>query len=239
MLRSFLLSRDDSTARIIGRVFKDLEVETDHCAEPASAVATVVKGRYDALVLDDAVPEAIGFLERILEHQSCSKAVRITLADPSVTLNPVFKSGTQIVLYKPLSSERVRHGLRAVRNLMARERRRGMKRIRAMIPARIRQGRSAGAQVLIADLSDSGALINCVDRDIPQASNFHLDFALPGAEDRIHALSEVVWQDANGSAGVRFLDIPTSCRKRLAEWLKEQASPAAQASLTYANGAGV
>jgi PilZ domain len=239
MLRSFLLTRDENTARVIGRIFKDLDVELHHCSEHAGAVATIVQGRYDALIFDDAVLEAANILERILEHTSCSKAVRITLADPSVSLNPVFKSGTQVVLYKPLSAERVRHGLRAVRNLMARDRRRGMKRIRTMIPARLRQGRSAGTQILIADLSDSGAAINCVDDEIPNSHNFYLDFALPGDAERMHVLSEVVWQDIGGSAGVRFLDMPSSARKRLSEWLKAQANPAPENSLTYANGAGL
>jgi len=125
MLRSLLVSREEKTVHIVGRVFKDLEVEFEHYGEAGIALENLTKSRYDAIVLDDQIEEAVAILEKVLELPSCSKAVRIVLAEPVAAMHAVFKTGTQVILYKPLSLERVRHGLRAVRNLMGRDRRRG------------------------------------------------------------------------------------------------------------------
>src|SRR6266496_1302319 len=110
MLRSLLLSQDENTARIFARVFKDLEVDIDHFHESEKALSQVAKHRYDAIVVDDQVQQAGQVLSTILELSTCNKSVRIALVDPSSAVQPVFKTGAQVVLYKPLSSERVRHG---------------------------------------------------------------------------------------------------------------------------------
>ena len=224
MLRSLLVSRDAKTAHIIGRVFKDLEVEFEHCSEPSIALVNLTQNRYDAIVLDDHIEEAPAMLEKLIHLPSCSKAVRIVLAEPVSALHAVFKTGTQVILYKPLSAERVKHGLRAVRNLMARDRRRGATRVSTMLSGRIspRQARNASKQILVADLSDSGAAIRCEEGDVPASGNLNLEFTLPGNPEIIHATAELVWRDDDGAAGVRFLDMPSYSRKRLAQWLREQ-----------------
>jgi hypothetical protein len=238
MLRSLLISRDDNAARIIGRIFKDLEVESENCVAAHLALQLIAKHRYDAVVIDDSVEEAASILAKLLEAPGYSKSVRILLADPGCSATGAFKNNTQVVLYKPLSAERVRNGLRAVRNLMARDRRRGTKRVPTMLNARVRHGRDAGAKVFISDLSDSGAAIQCGHGDFP-TGNLHLDFSLPNDPDRIHATAEVVWQDSSGAAGVRFLDMASSARKRLADWLKEEAAKATQERLSLAKSMGL
>src|SRR5947209_1791543 len=125
MLRSLLLSNDRNTVRVIGRVFKDLEVEMDYCEETESALSQAVEHHYDAIIIDDCMDEPHVALQKLIDLPSCSTAVRIVLSDPASVLHAVFRANTQVVVYKPLSPDRVRHGLRAVRNLMTRERRRG------------------------------------------------------------------------------------------------------------------
>lgn len=223
MLRSLLVTPDENTIKVLGRVFKDLEVELEHCSEPSAALASAAQNRYHAIVIDNVSADTAVLLSKILELPSCNKSVRIVLADPDVAMHEVFRTGTQVILYKPLSLDRVRHGLRAVRNLMARDRRRGAQRIRTMIPGRISQGKTASKQVLITDLSESGAAIKCEAGDLQTVGNFNLEFAPTGETETIHAKAEVVWQDHDGGAGLRFLDMASYSRKRLAHWLKEQA----------------
>lgn len=236
MLRSLLVSRDEKTAHIIRRVFKDLEVEFEHIAEAELAVEDLGKNRYDAIVLDDQIEEAVAILEKILKLPRCNKAVRIVLADPAMAMNVVFKTGTQVILYKPLSAERVRHGLRAVRNLMGRDRRRGATRVSTMLPARIRHGKVAGVQVFIADISESGAAIHCSEGNLPQAGSLHIDFLLPGDSEHVHVTAELVWQNSDGEAGVRFLDMASYARKKLAQWIKQQES--GKKTRAHVTGAG-
>ncbi len=222
MLRSLLVSRDEKTVHIVGRVFKDLEVEFEHCSEASVALEKVTQSRYDAIVLDDKIEEVVPLLEKVLVLPSCGKAVRIVLAEPVAAMHAVFRTGSQVILYKPLSGERVRHGLRAVRNLMGRDRRRGFSRVSTTLSARVRHGKQSGTQVFIADISESGAAIHCGDGDLPYSGNLHLDFALPGDTDRIHVTAELVWQKNGGAAGIRFLDMASNARKRLARWLKDE-----------------
>jgi len=224
MLRSLLLSRDDNTVRIVRRGFKDLEVTLEHFAESNAALLHLTKNRYDAIVVDDQIEEAHIVVEQLIALPACNKSVRIVLAEPVATMHAVFKTGTQVILYKPLSTERVRQGLRAVRNLMGRDRRRGDTRVSTMLQARVspRYARNSGKQVLVADLSESGAAIHSESGDLPVSGILNLEFALPDAPDLIHATAELVWQDNEGSAGVRFLDMASYARKRLTQWLKEQ-----------------
>src|SRR5436189_3206856 len=178
MLRSLLLCRDDETVRILKRCFKELDVDLEHFSETKVAVQKAAELRYDAIVVDDEVEDAKALLERVMELASCTKAVRIALAHPAAKMDSIFKIGTQVILYKPLSPERVRHGLRAVRNLMARDRRHGAKRIVTMVQARVspRQARGAAKQVLIADLSESGAAIHSEMGDLPNSGPINVEF---------------------------------------------------------------
>jgi ActR/RegA family two-component response regulator len=222
MLRSLLVSHDEKTVHTVGRVFKDLEVEFEHCSDAGVALEILAKHRYDAVVLDDQIDDASGLLERVLQLPTCNKAVRIFLAEPVAEMHAVFKTGTQVILYKPLSPDRVRHGLRAVRNLMARERRRGSGRVPTTIGARIRHRKGSAIQVSIADLSDSGAAIQCPNGPLPYSGSLQLDFALPGDSDRIQLTAELVWQNNEGAGGIRFLDMASHARKKLGRWLKEE-----------------
>jgi len=222
-MRSLLLIRDDNTIRIIRRVFSDLDVKTEHFSDASAALLDASRNRYEAIVVDDYIEQAAAVVERLLELPSCNKSVRIVLAKPVAQLNTVFQTGTQVILYKPLSLERVRHGLRAVRNLMARDRRRGAGRVSTMVPARLNFGKISIRQVLIADLSDSGAALHCATGDLPTCGNLNLEFTLPGDAEALRATAELVWQDSDGAAGVRFLDMALYARKRLAKWLKDNA----------------
>lgn len=224
MLRGVILSRNESTVRMVARGFKDLEVDLEHCSDYDNFLARALETRFDAIVVDDDFEEAQAALVEIHGYTACSKSVRIVLAEHKIAMPAIFRTGTQIVLYKPLSPERVRQGLRAVRNLMARERRRGTKRIPAMVPARVsaRHVRLSMIQVLLADVNEFGAAIRFERGDLPVTNALNLEFALPGNSNRINCLAELVWQDFQGSGGLRFLDMPASARQQLIEWLRQQ-----------------
>ncbi|HEX3740506.1 MAG TPA: PilZ domain-containing protein [Terriglobales bacterium] len=228
MLHSLLLSNDQDTVRVVSRVFKDLEVDMDHCGETFTALSQAIEHHYDAIIIDDAMDEPHLALQKLMELPSCSTSVRIVLADPAAALHPVFRASTQVVLYKPLSPDRVRHGLRAVRNLMTRERRRGNSRISTTLAARMSpaHARGTGKQITITDLSETGAAIRCDLDQLPASGGVTLDFSLPSESEIIHTTGELVWQDNKERAGIRFLDMPSHARKQLARWIKEHPTKA-------------
>jgi PilZ domain len=223
MLRSLLLSSDRDTVRVFGRVFKDLEIDMDHCGEAETALSQAVEHHYDALFIDDVLEDSHLALQKLMALPSCNTSVRVVLADPAAVLHAVFRTNTQVVIYKPLSTDRVRHGLRAVRNLMTRERRRGTARVMTTLPARMSpsHARGPGKQITITDLSETGAAIRCDLDHLPASGGVNLDFTLPNDPHLIHATAELVWQDNKERAGLRFLDMPSHARKQLAKWIKE------------------
>jgi hypothetical protein len=222
MLRSLLLSRDESTVRMVGRVFKELDVELENCPDFDSALSSAASQRFDAIVVDDFIQESPALLAKALELPSCNKSIRIVLAESSAPMDVFLRTRTQLIIYKPLSADRVRHGLRAVRNLMARDRREGSKRVRTKLQARVGYGKVAVRRILIEDISESGAAVRCETGELPSFCNLNLEFSLPGDPENIHATAELVWRDDSGRAGLRFLDMASSARKRLARWLREQ-----------------
>ena len=236
MLHSLLLSSDRDTVRVVSRVFKDLEVDMDHCEETFAALSQAIEHHYDAIIVDDSIDEPHVALQKLIELPSCNSSVRIVLADPATPLHPVFRASTQVVIYKPLSPDRVRHGLRAVRNLMTRERRRGNGRVSTTLTARMStsHSRGTGKQIIITDLSETGAAIRCDLDQLPASGGVNVDFSLPNEPELIHATAELVWQDNKERAGIRFLDMPSQARKQLARWIKEH--PAGKRSIAARAG---
>jgi PilZ domain-containing protein len=224
MLRALLLCEDDASVRIVTRVFKDLGVEVEHHLHPLGAGKALESDRFDAIVVDDAVTGALSILDDAQLIPGCEKSVRIMLAGVPTRIGTAFQTGAQIILYKPLSQERVRHGLRAVRNLMARERRSGTKRVRVDIPAKLHYPKGRIVECVIEDLSDSGAALRCAEPLAP-AGSFSIDCSLPETQGILRATAEVVWQGTGGIFGIRFTDVSAPARKMLAEWLRTKSSP--------------
>ena len=82
MLHSLLLSNDPDTVRVVSRVFKDLEVDLDHCGETFTALSQAIEHHYDAIIIDDSMEEPHVALQKLIALPSCSTSVRIVLADP-------------------------------------------------------------------------------------------------------------------------------------------------------------
>src|SRR5437588_334559 len=148
----------------------------------------------------------------------------VVLARAQAGVQLGFVTGAHIALYKPISVERVGLGLRAVRNLMARERRRSSERIAVAIPATLGRAGS-GTPVVIVDLSDGGAAIRC-ELPLPSSGLLTLHCLLPDTTGPFMATAEVLWQDAQGQSGIRFVNLASSSRQILVEWLNATASDA-------------
>lgn len=221
MPAALLLCREETIIRTVTRVFKDLGVEVEVFDDHEVAARKLGAKKFDAIVADDEVSGAAMLLEAARGLSNCAKSVRIILASGPTAVGAAFQSGTQIVLYKPLSLERVRHGLRAVRNLMAQERRGGFKRVRVDFEAKLSYGKFTNRPVSVEDLSDSGAAIRS-ENPLPASARLDFECTLPDSNDVLKAKAEIVWQDTLGGVGIRFLDMPAHSRKRLVEWLASE-----------------
>lgn len=223
MLSALLFCQEENTVRTVCRVFKDLGVDVDPCVDHKVALRKLTGKKIDALVADDDIEGANVLLETARDLPQCRKTVRIILAGGPISVTSAFDQGTQIVLYKPLSIERVRHGLRAVRNLMAQERRGGFKRVAVDFEARLSYGKIVNKTASLEDLSDTGAALR-TESQLPSSARLGFECTLPDSGEVIKAKAEVVWQDTLGGVGIRFLDMPAQSRKKLVEWLALESS---------------
>lgn len=120
--RSLLLCEDEATARLVGRVFRNLGVDMEHFTGGDIAVEKIKQGSFDAVVVDDADPTGAALvLEAARSLTSSKKCLGIVLAHSRTSLGVAFGAGTHLVIYKPIAVERVRSGLTAVRNFAPRQ----------------------------------------------------------------------------------------------------------------------
>ena len=71
---------------------------------------------------------------------------------------------------------------------------------------------------IIRNVSDSGLAIQAVGR-LHTGQVIHLRFELLKPKVRVEATGQVAWADADGQAGIRFLDVPARSRRLLKDWL--------------------
>ena len=220
-MRSLLISQDENAVRVLTRLLRDLGIAVDHHTDPHFAVQQLVQEPYDSVIIDADNPEdAAIVLQTMGKLPSGKTRLLMVLANAQNAVHCSFVKGAHIALYKPISVERVGLALRAVRNLIARERRRGTERISVEISANL--GREFdGTPVTIVDLSEGGAAIRCT-QPVPSSGLLTLHCVLPGSRNPFMGAAEVVWQDSQDQSGLRFVNLTSTARRTLSDWLKEQ-----------------
>ena len=218
-LRALLFCQDLPTAEHVGRAFRELKLEIDLCGEPDKALLKLRNQRFDAIVVDDADPAgAVEILEAARALPSCRNSLYIVLAQTQTTLSTAFSTGTHLVIYKPLTADRLRNSLRALRNLIGRRPQREFPRVDVEIAARLHLDNDTEVKVFILDLGQGGLALSSHTL-LPTSGNLTVEFVLPDRTRSLTVSGDVVWRDAHGRVGIQFADMEPSCREALDEWL--------------------
>ena len=136
LLHSLLLSRDSATVQFLTRGLKELNVDVESCSEPQDALRRLREQRFEAVVIDDEdCAGAMPILQDLKTLASCKNSLKIALIDSQTSLATAFATGTHLVIYKPISADRLRKSLSALHNLMGRRLKREFDRIRVKVPA--------------------------------------------------------------------------------------------------------
>ena len=205
---------------MLRRLFRDLKIEVEHHSDPHSAIAELVRASFDCIIVDTDNAEGAALLLQTVKNLKVNKArLIIALATAQSAGHLGFGAGAHLLIYKPVSMDRLGLTIRAVRTLIARERRRGRVRVPLNVAATLsREGKSAA--VLVVDLSEGGAAIRS-NEPIPSSGPMTLQCWLPQSSYAFVAQAEVVWQSENGQSGIRFLNLSVDSRRLLTNWLKE------------------
>jgi CheY-like chemotaxis protein len=223
-LQALLVSTDDLAAEILGRVLPPFGIAMDRSSDPETTTARIQQQKFDALIVDFDNPEAATEVLRDAKKLGTEPLSIALVADPT-RVRDILTGGAHFVLYKPLSEEAARAGLRAAAALLSRERRRAF-RIPVQAPVEITLPGNRNADGILLDLSETGMDVLTAEPQVRGAVlAFH--FQLPDGTLAIEARGEVAWANPNGQTGVRFLDIPESVSANLKVWLQAAAGIAA------------
>lgn len=220
-LQALLVSSDDAAADVLGRVLSGFEIAMDRSSDPETTVERIHQQRFDALILDfEEAPTA----ETVLAEAKKlgTSPITVALLPGSDKVREVLLGGAHFVLYKPLSDEAARAGLRPAAGLLNRERRRAF-RVPVQAPVEITLPDSRKVDGILLDISETGMDVLTAE---PQVAGALLAFRFQlsdGAVD-LDAHGQVAWANPNGQTGVRFLDVAESTQANLREWLKAAAT---------------
>jgi CheY-like chemotaxis protein len=223
-LSSLVVCADDSTAQVLRRILEELDIRVERCHSATDAHGKLVKKRFDSIVLDcENEAEATEVLNQARANSLNQATMVVAIAGKENNVRQMFALGVNFVLYKPMSEERAWSSFRAARSLMQRERRRSG-RVAAHAKVALDYANVENVPATLIDLSEDGTAVQS-ERKLPPDCRVYFQFALPGHTSIIRLSGEVVWQDSAGRVGMRFVNVPTSSRRVLGNWIK--AAPSA------------
>jgi DNA-binding NarL/FixJ family response regulator len=219
-LQSLLVSSDDSAAEVLGRVLPTFGIVMDRSSDPETTLTRIQQQRFDALIVDfDDAAAANDLLQQA--HKLGSGCLSVALVADHSKVRDVLSSGAHFVLYKPVSEDAAKAGLRAVAALLNRERRRAV-RVPVQGPVEIWLPDQRKVEGILLDLSETGMDVLTSEPQIPGALlRFH--FQLPDGTLDIDAHGQVAWSNPLGQTGVQFLDLQEAIKDQLKNWLKAAA----------------
>jgi CheY-like chemotaxis protein len=220
---ALLVSTDDSASEILGRVLPASGIAVERFSIFAEAVDRLQRQKFDALVVDFSEdPEiAAEVLEEARRLNAANPAITVALLAEPAKARDILNGGAHFVLYKPLSDEKARAGLRAVAALLNRERRRAY-RVPVQAPVELTLHDARKSEGILLDLSETGMDVLTAE---PQTKGAPLSFRfqLPDGSLEVRASGMVAWANPNGQTGVRFLDLDQSIKSQLQVWLQAAA----------------
>ena len=223
-LRSLLLCRHRATVQFINRAFKEFSIDVEACSEPHAALQNLKDRRFEAVIVDaDDRAGAMLILDSLKALPSGKNSLRIVLADQETALAAAFSSGTHLVIYKPISVDRLRNSLRALFPLMNRKLQREFSRIHVRVPAMVRLA-DKNLPASIVDISQGGVAFTTKESIPTHQKTFGLDFALPGRPGIITTSATVVWSDVRGRMGAQFVSMEPASHKLVCDWVTAQLS---------------
>ena len=126
-LQALLVSTDDAASDVLGRVLPTFGIAMDRSSDHETTLARIQQQKFDALIVDFDNPE---LAERRAAAGAASWApnpLSIALVADTAKVRGILSGGAHFVLYKPITEEAAKAGLRAAAALLSRERRRAVR----------------------------------------------------------------------------------------------------------------
>ncbi len=218
-LLALLVSTDDSASEILGRVLPGYGIAVERFSDLGTAIDRCHQQKFDTVIVDFEDPKsAAEVVQESRRLSSGNPTVTVALVADRGGARDILSGGAHFVLYKPLSEQKARAGLRAVAALLNRERRRSH-RVPVQAPVELILHDNRPADGILLDLSETGMEVLTAE---PQASGalLHFRFQLTDGSITLHAHGQVAWANPNGQTGVHFLDLDDHSKTQLKAWVQ-------------------
>jgi CheY-like chemotaxis protein len=219
-LQALLVSSDDVAADVLGRVLSGYNIAMDRSSDPETTLARIQAQKFDALIVDFDNPEmAEGVLQQA--QKLGTNPLSVALVADTGKVRAILSEGAHFALYKPVSEEAAKAGLRPAAALLTRERRRAV-RVPVQAPVEITLPDDRKLDGILLDLSETGMDVLTAE---PQVKGgllaFH--FQVPDGAVEVEGHGQVAWANPNGQTGVHFLDVSEVVLENLKAWLRAAA----------------
>jgi CheY-like chemotaxis protein len=222
-LQALLVSTDDSAADVLGRVLPNFGIAMDRSSDHETTIARIQQQKFGALIVDFDNPEIADDVLRQARKLG-TEPLSIALVADTAKVREILSGGAHFVLYKPLSDDAAKAGLRAAAALLNRERRRAV-RIPVQAPVEITLPDTRKLDGILLDLSETGMDVLTAEPQT-RGSLLAFHFQLPDGALEVEAHGQVAWANPNGQTGVHFLDLAETAKAELKAWLQAAADTA-------------
>lgn len=218
-LLALLVSSDDSASEILARVLPGYGIAVERFSDLATAIDRCRQLRFDTFIVDFEDPKAA---EEVLEEtrrlNSGVRPVTVALVAEPSRVRDILSGGAHFVLYKPLSEQKVKAGLRAVAALLNRERRRSH-RVPVQAPVELILPDKGPADGILLDLSETGMEVLTAEPQVA-GSLLQFRFQLTDGSVTVNAHGQTAWANPNGQSGVHFLELDEATKAQLKAWVQ-------------------
>jgi CheY-like chemotaxis protein len=222
-VQGLLVSSDDVAADVLGRVLPAFGIALDRSSDLETTLARIQEQKFDTLIVDFDDPSAAGEVLRQAKKLGTGP-LSVALVADTHKVRDILSGGAHFVLYKPLSDETAKAGLRAAAALLNRERRRAY-RVPVQAPVEMTMPDTRKVDGILLDLSETGMDVLTAEQQSPGVVvAFH--FQLPNGGLEVEGHGQVAWANPNGQTGVHFLDLTEVVLEQLKTWVKAAASTA-------------
>ncbi len=219
VLTCLLVCADAEAVQVLKSVLQELSIQVEYCADPGAAQARIDATAFDVLLVDGHHEgSALRLIAQARRSPTNGPAIIIAMVNLRNQVRDMFASGANFILYKPISRERAASSLRAVHDLVQRERRAHP---RIPLPARASIDYAGTQEVSaeLSDLSETGIGFHS-SRQLPPRCKVYFQFSFPGDTKVVRLAGEAMWQDSTGRVGLRLVHVPQTSRRILEGWLR-------------------
>jgi hypothetical protein len=197
------------------------DVQFTICRNSQTATDRVRTHKFDLLVADVDIEGGIRLVDMTITNDRGYRTTVIALASEFETVGHLLTKNVHFALRKPVTTGAMAQVLASACNLILIEKRTSFRHavmINIDVWALKNGVKEALPNATCLDISQTGLRMRC--RDAPaKGSTVFVDFCLPGSQEWIHTVGQLVWKDAHGQSGINFRYIPPREFKLLRDYL--------------------